>query len=774
MESIDRFTVVRPLSDGPGARVVLATDQLGQKVRITILPQSRLPTTDSVKEFLDSAVDCGRLSHPSLLRVLEAGQTPDGRAFLVSEWVDAEDLSQRLARIGKLTPRIAVRLALEVCEVLGYAHDNGIVHGDLHPGNILLPGPRSEVGARVSGFGVRVGGSPAFVPPELLTGQRPDSRSDFYALGAVLHHALTGSPPFAAITDDEVRRMVLEEPAPHMPGQIHTLDYVVQQCLAKDPESRFQSAAELIESLQATEDVTVASKSTALEGLVPSAAATPAKSASRDKQYGAYEVVEELGSGGMGTVYLARHARIGRKVAIKVLRPEHANSHEAVNRFFQEARAVNQVNHENIVQVFDFVQEPGRVYCVMELLEGATLFDTMRNSPISVARCAGILRQVCLALHAAHQVGVVHRDVKPENVFLTQRQGHPDFVKVLDFGIAKLNPATTGSPVERTMEGIVLGTPEYMSPEQAVGKEVDFRTDVYSVGVMLHELLAGRLPFQDSTFPKLAVQIVTRAAPPLPPRNALGEPIPEEMASLTEWCMQKDPADRPPSAAEVASVLEPFAEITNAESRSVVSASAQQSAASSQARRFPIVSAILLIVLAVGGGAIWRVQLSRAVDLPKQVPAQPAAPSLPETDPGTPEQPSPRPELIPVHIGSHPAGAEIAVRPLAGGDERRAITPADLSLSPGDYIFTAKLDGYLTKSQSAHVDLKNPGIQIQLVEAAAPVSPKPENMPNPMGKPMGATHVGTENATARPRKKPAKKAPIDEDDIIDPYVEKKH
>ncbi len=255
---------------------------------------------------------------------------------------------------------------------------------------------------------------------------------------------------------------------------------------------------------------------------------------------GAYELVRRLGSGGMGDVYLGRHVRLGREVAVKILKPEFASQADIVQRFFQEAKVVNEINHPHIVEIHDFVEEPGRgVYCVMELLQGHALVDVLaQQGSLPVQRAANLFAQVCDALEAAHRRGVVHRDVKPDNIFVSAGPDGRDFVRVLDFGIARrLTPGHS-----RTEVGAVLGTPYYMAPEQAAGRPVDARADVYSVGVALFEALTGTAP-----------QNLGNPAPLRQTRS--GEVVPEPLAVLLQRCLKLDPSMRPGSAAEVRDAL---------------------------------------------------------------------------------------------------------------------------------------------------------------------------------------------------------------------------
>jgi eukaryotic-like serine/threonine-protein kinase len=269
---------------------------------------------------------------------------------------------------------------------------------------------------------------------------------------------------------------------------------------------------------------------------------------------GSYQLERLLGEGSMGQVFQARHVRLGRQVALKVLRPAFAHDSNFVQRFFQEARAVNQINHEHIVEIFDFVEDArkGHVYCVMELLRGRCLSALLKEEQLSVERIRRIAVQVCAALGAAHQLGVVHRDIKPDNLFVTHRGGQRDFIKVLDFGVAKV---LTAEGTSGTLDGTIIGTPTYMSPEQAAGLPVDHRADIYAVGTVLYEMLAGRAPFQAPNFGQLVVRIITEPPPPLPSHTPSGEPVPQALAQLTLRCLAKEPEDRPRQLSEVSSAL---------------------------------------------------------------------------------------------------------------------------------------------------------------------------------------------------------------------------
>ncbi|MBL8914274.1 MAG: serine/threonine protein kinase [Archangium sp.] len=272
---------------------------------------------------------------------------------------------------------------------------------------------------------------------------------------------------------------------------------------------------------------------------------------------GPYVIERVLGEGSMGRVYLGRHQRLGRNVALKVLHDRLLRDRQLVDRLMLEGRLVNQINHRHIVEVHDFVEElmPERVYCVMEFLRGETLSHRLATRATSIEGIITIARQIASALGAAHAAGVVHRDLKPDNIFLVEREGRDDWVKVLDFGVAKSAPDQGEVNLVQSQQGVLLGTPRYMAPEQVAGLDVDARTDVYALGTILYEMLTGKVPFEASTFGQLAADIITQPPPPLPKLSTSQEPIPPSLAALVTACLAKKPADRPASMGAVDGAL---------------------------------------------------------------------------------------------------------------------------------------------------------------------------------------------------------------------------
>ncbi|HWN68901.1 MAG TPA: protein kinase [Haliangium sp.] len=267
-------------------------------------------------------------------------------------------------------------------------------------------------------------------------------------------------------------------------------------------------------------------------------------------QLGRYRIEAKLGAGGMGEVFRALDVDLHRPVALKTLRPEIALDSGNVERFFAEARAANVIRHEHIVEYTDMHKAgPGATsYVVMELLEGRTLTQAIRDrGRIAPERAVFIAAQVADALEAAHRAGVVHRDLKPDNVFLIRRMGTEDYVKVLDFGVARLQPGLSGiSAVQATQTGMIIGTPAYMSPEQCKGEKVTPAADIYALGVILFQMLTGQLPFGGVTAPMMLVAHMMNEPPQV---HALAPDVPAALSMLVAQALAKQPEERQPSMA---------------------------------------------------------------------------------------------------------------------------------------------------------------------------------------------------------------------------------
>jgi serine/threonine protein kinase len=263
---------------------------------------------------------------------------------------------------------------------------------------------------------------------------------------------------------------------------------------------------------------------------------------------GEYEVVRKLGIGGMGIVYEGRHPVIGKRVAIKVLLPSVSGEKEVVERFLSEARAVNEIRHRGIVDIFSFGQLPeGSHYFIMEYLEGEPFDRIVKNrAPLPIGEALQWAEEMLDALESAHDAGIIHRDIKPSNLFLVNTGRGKPYVKLLDFGIAKLGAFTGGESTPQTRASVIMGTPDYISPEQARGRPISNRTDLYALGCVIFELLTGKRVFKSDN-PLQTMWMHVEDPPPVP--SSLRPDIPQALSEMVLWALQKNPEDRPPSAA---------------------------------------------------------------------------------------------------------------------------------------------------------------------------------------------------------------------------------
>jgi len=501
-----RWQVERRLRRGRVADAFQVRGPDGEGRVLRLLHPVHVVDARAIARCLDEAAALAHPPHPGIVPVEDAGQLPDGRVYLVGE--DSE-LAPCLEQLPEVHPEDVVRIAEQMAPALDALHARGLLHGHLEVDSLVGEPPRL---AGV-GFGVFQGGT----TQEWTGGKDPGRRVDLGLLGRLLLALSPQGQGWAGL------RAVLE------------------RCTSVDDALPFPTVAGLARALRGAWESEGLAETRHVPGPPPAMAARAAESV--PKSVGPYRILGLLGEGAMGRVFRAE--RDGRQVALKLLRREHLRSRLLLDRFFREARAVSRIRHPHIVEVVEVGDERGpegleRAYCVMELLEGKTLGALFRERSLDVKRSVGIAMQVCEALEAAHSTGVVHRDVKPDNVFIVSRRG-ADWVKLLDFGIAKL--IRVGPEMSRT-PATVIGTPHYMAPEQATGDPVDGRTDLYAMGVVLYELLAGRRPGR------------IRGAPePLPADTPSGEPIPSVLARPILDCLAQDPAGRPPSAGALRSAL---------------------------------------------------------------------------------------------------------------------------------------------------------------------------------------------------------------------------
>ena len=265
-----------------------------------------------------------------------------------------------------------------------------------------------------------------------------------------------------------------------------------------------------------------------------------------------YRIDGVLGIGGFGAVYRCTQLNMNQTVAVKVLRNEHLQSIEHVKRFTREAQAASKLTHPNTIRIFDFGQNKDQaLYLAMEFVEGETLGHRLDEyGTIYWDTLVPIMTQVCHSLTEAHAAGLIHRDLKPENIMLVQVAGDPNFVKVLDFGIAKVMKDSDNDQSQLTESGMIMGTPTYMSPEQAKGEAINGRSDIYSLGVMMYEALTGKPPFQGDTPMTVLVAHIKDIPRPMPRDGSIPN-VPQELEKVVLSCLEKDPARRPQSTSQL-------------------------------------------------------------------------------------------------------------------------------------------------------------------------------------------------------------------------------
>ncbi len=515
------------------------------------------------------------VEHPAVVTYVAHGQAESGRFYVAMERLHGMTLESRL-RHGQLSVTDTVTLARRLAEGLAAVHAAGLAHRDLKPANVFLVdgdvaraklidfglARRLAPEARVTATGAMVG-TPGYMAPEQVRGEDVDGQADVFALGCVLYECLAGRPAFAA-EDTEVllSKLLVEVPTPIeqlSPSTPEALAETMAAMLAKAARDR-PSSTDLERSLRC-----VAVKQT---GRVPTAgdqSNPPLEPGSRvaDK----YEIVERLGEGGMGVVYEARHMELGQRVAIKVMQRREGLDEI---RLVREARATSRLTSPHALRILDVGRlEGGAPFMVMERLVGRDLAEVLQaRGRLDADEAVAWVLDAAEAIGEAHELGIIHRDLKPSNLFLAEQRGQT-MVKVLDFGVSKLIRPLDGdaSEVTLTSDGGVVGSVAYMSPEQLRGAEVDERSDIWSLGVVLFELLTGRLPFEGEGAAALGARIATE---PLPDLRALRPDVPPALVDVVARCLSKRPRDRFANIGALVAALRVYREPSSRRRRWVV------------------------------------------------------------------------------------------------------------------------------------------------------------------------------------------------------------
>jgi serine/threonine protein kinase len=496
------------------------------------------------------------LSHPHIIQIHDYGEW-NGMPYLAMEFAEGGSLAQRLA--GRPLPSSEAAAMVEtLARTVQFVHERGLIHRDLKPANVLL----TDQGVpKLADFGLAkrldqdqgltrteaVLGTASYMAPEQATGDKHalGPAADVYALGAILYEVLTGQPPFRAETRELTIHLLLsQEPLP--PTQLRAdvppeLEAICLKCLEKEPARRFASALALAEDLRRHRNG---------EPISIHSIGTLARHARLARRAG-YEVLDILGAGVLGIVYKARHLPLERTVALQMIAFRELFDAERLAHLQADARAVAQLHHPNIVEVFDFGECDGQPYVASEYVEGGSLADGF-TAPLKPAeQTAALVETLARAVHHAHLAGIVHGALKPSKVLI----GPDGTCKITGFGLAKA--LVKEAPTAGSKRGSYPGLSSYMAPEQVDNRAeaASPATDVYALGAMLYELLTGRPPVLADTVRDTLEQV--RRGRPEPPRHRRPE-VPHELESICLKCLEKDPAQRYPSAAALAEDLRRF------------------------------------------------------------------------------------------------------------------------------------------------------------------------------------------------------------------------
>ncbi len=542
----------------------------GRRVALKLLID---PEPAAVRRFRQEAKILATFCHPNLLRVTDLGEW-QGRPYMAMEFVEGETLQARVVRGGPPPLEWSGRVLATVAHALEHCHARGVVHRDLKPANVLIEAGSErpvlvdfglvkrdpeqlglssiDEGGKLSKTG-ELRGTPQYMAPEQASPARfgeVDARTDVYALGATLFFLLTTRPPFEGSSLVSLVKQVIGEPPPdparERPGVPAELVRLCRRCLAKDRAERPASArafAEELTALLGLDDApSFASAAPATPRPAPALREPPAGC---PRQLGPYQVEGLLGSGGMGSVLRARHEVLGVIRAVKVLDVGAAGP-RAGARFAREVDHLARLRHANVVAIHDAGQVGRWSYYAMDLLEGEALDVLLERGPVECEQALRLARGIARGVGALHAAGVVHRDLKPQNVVLRAEDGQP---VVIDLGLA----IAPDLDQRLTKTGALVGTPFYMAPEQVRGARPDPRSDVYALGLILWELVTGRRGVGGGDTPHEVLARILSDEIPAPSSVTGGLPL--ELDRLCIRMLAKDPARRPADAGEVAREL---------------------------------------------------------------------------------------------------------------------------------------------------------------------------------------------------------------------------
>jgi serine/threonine protein kinase/Tol biopolymer transport system component len=565
--TVSHYEIEERLGGGGMGVVYKARDlRLDRPVALKFLAAQRGAAEEQKRRFIREAKAASSLDHPNICTIYEIGEAEDGALFIAMAFYAGETLRDRIGR-RPLPAGEALDVAAQIAAALARAHAQGIVHRDVKPANVILTADqqvklldfgvaRLEDQSRLTRAGAAMG-TTAYISPEQFFGEPAGPQADVWSLGVVLYEMVAGRIPFEGSSEKELVRSILQvEPRPlsAVAGAVPAaLDRIVKRALARRPAERYATMEAMRSDLAGLAAASRAGELTDEDRTLLEIPAAPGPSRGGPVEpgptgaAGPFEILEPLGGGGMGVVYKARDTRLDRVVALKFLPSELILDPEAKRRFLQEARAASALEHPNICTILEVGEiGDGRFYIAMPCYDGETLRKRIERGPLPVEEAVEIAEQIARGLAKAHRSGIVHRDVKPANLIVTA----DGVVKILDFGLAKLAGAAAV-----TRSGSSAGTPAYMSPEQARGEEVDHHTDLWSLGVVLYEMLAGRRPFRGEREPAVIYAILNERPQPL---RELRPEVPAELERIVGKLLAKDLGGRHASADEAFADLRAF------------------------------------------------------------------------------------------------------------------------------------------------------------------------------------------------------------------------
>jgi len=543
-DSIGKYTLLRMLGYGKNLSVYLAEQQIiNRKVAIMLYDADDKELLAATQKAISHLAF---LDHPHIVKLYDADEYKE-TFFAVVEYIEGSSLWDMIQSKNELPITVVLKLLICIADALDHMHSRGIIHGDVKPANVMvsLEGVPVLVSFGVIGvidsdvFRDQVVGTPQYLSPENWVGNR-GIQSDLWAFGITLFELITGELPIAVTENDEIKFLVTSQTELDLSKfrkitSKPVID-IIEKCLQKDLSKRYQSATEVRRDLESALAYLESKWSE-----ITSIALEPGNAILLDVeyeepgipgQYREYQIIKEIGSGNYSTVFLAKDVIGNREAALKILRREKIGGDRILSRFKREAKFLARINHPNIVKGYNYGQYGADCFIVMEMLSGITLEQAIDSDFVfDYLHALVVTIQILNGLDKIHAERTIHRDIKPANIMLL-----PDRAVVMDIGIAHFRGG------ERlTKSGEIVGTPRYLSPEQARGERITFHSDLFSVGVILYELLTGKIPFLADSTAGLIFKIATEVPDPISKHR---RNLPQSIISFFNCMIAREPENR--------------------------------------------------------------------------------------------------------------------------------------------------------------------------------------------------------------------------------------